>query len=194
MEHQEEKNLDCESSEVRKKEKKKELVEWIKSLFIAVIIAILIKTFLVEGTKIEGQSMYPTLHHNDRLFVNKISTYFRAPERGEIIVFHAPDADREYIKRVIGIPGDVVEIADGDVFVNNQKLEESYIETGLPTFTMGEQRWEVPEGQFFVLGDNRQPGQSKDSRYFGCIMKDQIVGYASIRFFPLSALGNVNPK
>lgn len=194
MEHQEEKNFDFENSEKKKKEKKKELMEWIKSLFIAVALALLIKTFLVEGTKIDGQSMFPTLHHNDRLFVNKISTYFREPEHGEIIVFHAPDSDREYIKRVIGKPGDLVEIVDGDVFVNDIKLVEEYIQKGVPTFTMGEERWEVPEGQYFVLGDNRLPGQSKDGRYFGCIMKNQIVGYASIRFFPFSAIGNVNPK
>ena len=177
--------------EVENKEKKEgnELVEWIKSLLTAVAIAIVIKLFIIDSTQIDGLSMFPTLEHKDRLLVSKISTFFREPRRCEIVVFHAPDTNKDYIKRVIGLPGDVVEIIDGDVYVNGKKIEEDYIENGVETTTGDIYKWEVPAGSYFVLGDNRKPGQSKDSRLFGTIDEKSIVSYAFLRYFPFNKIG-----
>lgn len=144
-------------------------MEWIKSILLAVIIALFIKSFVFNTTYVLGNSMYPTLHERDRLFANKIPLYFSSPNRGEIIVLKAPDiANKDYIKRVIGIEGgDTVAIIDGKVYLNGKLLEEDYIEEDVYTEVYGgENYWEVPEGHVFVLGDNRHEGASKDSRFF----------------------------
>ncbi len=145
-------------------------MEWIKSILLAVIIALFIKSFVFNTTYVlGGNSMYPTLHERDRLFANKIPLYFSSPNRGEIIVLKAPDiANKDYIKRVIGIEGgDTVAIIDGKVYLNGKLLEEDYIEEDVYTEVYGgENYWEVPEGHVFVLGDNRHEGASKDSRFF----------------------------
>ena len=154
--------------EENNKDVKKEAIEWIKSILLAVIIALFIKSFIFNTTYVLGNSMYPTLHERDRLFANKIPLYFSSPNRGEIIVLKAPDiANKDYIKRVIGVEGDTVAIIDGKVYLNGELLEEDYIEEDVYTEVYGENYWEVPEGYVFVLGDNRHEGASKDSRFFG---------------------------
>ncbi len=164
---------------------KNEIFEWIKSIGTAIIIAILIKTFVFNTTYVLGNSMYPTLHERDRLFALKIPLYFNGPERGDVVVLSAPDnTDKDYIKRVIGVAGDRVEIIDGKVYVNDIILEENYIEKDSFTHIYNESSWEVPEGQVFVLGDNREEGASKDSRYFGCVDVDTIKGVTGFRYFP----------
>lgn len=163
----------------------KEILEWIKSIAIAVIIAVLIKTFLFNTTYVLGYSMYPTLHEKDRLFTNKIAYIIGEPNRGDIVVLKAPDEpDKDYIKRVIGIAGDTIEIKDGIVYINGEMLDEEYVEEGTYTYTYDESSWEINEGYVFVLGDNRNKGASKDSRYLGLISIDDIKGKASYRYFP----------
>ncbi|MBU5427134.1 signal peptidase I [Tissierella pigra] len=174
--------------EENNKEVKNETIEWIKSIVTAVIIALLIKTFVFNTTYVLGNSMYPTLHEKDRLFANKVSLYFHGPSRGDVIVLKAPDApDKDYIKRVIGIAGDIVEIKDGKVYVNETMLEENYISSEAYTHIYEESIWEVPEGSVFVLGDNRDEGASKDSRYFGCISIKSIKGITGFRYFPVDS-------
>ncbi len=171
---------DGESSKLRN-----EIYEWIKSIALAVVIAILIKTFLFNTTYVLGYSMYPTLHERDRLFTNKIVYMIGEPKQGDIVVLKAPDEpDKDYIKRVIGVPGDKVEILDGSVYVNDEKLDEEYISGDAYTYTYDDNLWEVPEGYLFVLGDNRNKGASKDSRYLGLISLDSIKGKASFRYYP----------
>lgn len=109
--------------------------------------------------------MNPTLEHGDRLFVSRISTFVREPERGEIIIFKSPTDGRLFIKRIIGVGGDLVEIWDGSVYLNKQVLKESYITGVIETETFTESSWKVPEGYYFVLGDNRK------------LMVQQIVDY-----------------
>lgn len=168
------------------KDVKTETIEWIKSILAAIAIAILIKTFVFNTTYVLGNSMYPTLHEKDRLFANKISLYFSKPSRGDVIVLKAPDApNKDYIKRIIGVEGDVVEIIDGKVYLNNILLEEPYIDRDSYTHVYDETIWNVPKGYVFVLGDNRDEGASKDSRYFGYIPVDSIKGIAGFRYFPL---------
>ncbi|WFA09532.1 signal peptidase I [Tissierella sp. Yu-01] len=167
------------------KEPKSEALEWIKSIVTAIIIAVLIKTFVFNTTYVLGNSMYPTLHERDRLFAIKVPLYFGGPQRGDVIVLKAPDSDdKDYIKRVIGIEGDKVEIIDGNVYLNDELLKEDYIEEGAYTHIYNENTWVVPKGQVFVLGDNREEGASKDSRYFGCIDIDSVKGVTGFRYFP----------
>lgn len=177
-----------------KNKNKSEIMEWVKSILLAIVIAVLIKTFIFNTTYVLGNSMYPTLHEKDRLFANKLPLYFSGPERGDVIVLEAPDAPgKDYIKRVIGLGGDTVAIIDGQVYLNGEVLEEYYIEEGSYTHVYGENYWEVPEGYAFVLGDNREEGASKDSRYFGCISIESIKGITSFRYFPFNdRFGSIN--
>lgn len=163
------------------------ILDWIKSLVIALLIAFFIKTFIFNTTYVLGNSMYPTLKQKDRLFANKISLYFTTPKRGDIIVLAAPDEEgKDYIKRVIGVGGDKIGIINGKVFLNGEELVEGYIKPDAYTYIYNENYWEVPEDYVFVLGDNRDRGASKDSRYFGSIPVDSIKGITSFRYFPIN--------
>lgn len=157
--------------------------------------------------------MVPTLQQNELLLVNKAVYWhvgdtspfaflargadtgtgghylFRPPRRGEIVVFEAPlDPGRDYIKRVIGVPGDTVSIHDGGVWVNGKKLSEPYI-NGAPTMVWGQSRWTVPPGNFFVLGDNRTG--SSDSREWGFVPLQNMIGKATFTYWPVSLWGTV---
>lgn len=173
--------------EEKKKSNSSEIIEWIKSILLAIIIAVFIKTFLFNTTYVLGNSMYPTLYERDRLFANKIPLYFSGPDRGDIVILEAPDdPDKDYIKRVIAIGGDTVSIIDGKVYLNGNLLKEDYIEEEAYTHVYGQNYWEVPEGHVFVLGDNRRDGASKDSRYFGCVPLESIKGIVNFRYFPFN--------
>lgn len=176
------------------KDIKKETVEWIKSIGTAVIIAVLIKSFVFNTTYVLGNSMLPTLHEKDRLFATKISLYFEGPSKGEVVVLEAPDApNKDYIKRVIALENDIVEIKDGQVYVNKEILVEDYIDKDSYTHIYDEDTWVVPEDEVFVLGDNRAQGASKDSRYFGCIPLKSIKGVTGFRYFPFNnRFGKIN--
>lgn len=168
---------------------KSEAIEWAKSIAIAVVLAFLLKTFVFNSTKVVGTSMFPTLSENDRVFVNKIVYDISEPQRGDIITLEAPDReDAEYIKRIIGLAGDTVEIKEGKVYVNGEQLVEDYIAEGAYTDAYDTSKWEIPEGYVFVMGDNRAFRASKDSRSLGLIEVDSIVGKASIRYFPLDKI------
>ncbi|MDR7857101.1 signal peptidase I [Tissierella sp.] len=168
------------------KDIKKETIEWIKSIASAIVIAIVIKTFIFNTTYVLGNSMYPTLHEKDRLFANKVSLFFSGPSRGDVIVLEAPDTpDKDYIKRVIGLEGDLVEIKEGKVYLNGSILEEEYLNSGSYTHIYDDESWIVPEDHVFVLGDNREEGASKDSRYFGTIPLKTIKGITGFRYFPI---------
>ena len=159
------------------------LKQYISTVLIAIIIALFIKTFLFSTTYVVGTSMYPTLHEGNMLFVNKIPLYFSEPNRGDIVVFKAPDNPRkDYIKRVVGVEGDTILIQDGKVYLNGEILEEDYIEEGVITKTYDEYKWEIPKNHIFVLGDNR--GASNDSRVFGLVPLDKVVGVANFRYYP----------
>lgn len=174
-----------EKNKSEKNEAKSEAMEWIKSIATAIVIALLIKTFVFNSTYVIGNSMYPTLLEKDRLLAIKIPLYFSGPSRGEVVVLEAPDSvNKDYIKRVIGLEGDKVEILDGRVYLNGELLIEDYIEEGSYTHTYTGDYWIVPEGEVFVLGDNREEFASKDSRYFGCVPIDSVKGITGFRYFP----------
>jgi signal peptidase I len=165
---------------------------------VSVGLALTIRTFVAEARYIPSKSMLPTLKVGDRLAIEKISYYFRKPKRGDIIVFTPPDnaircnpAQHQtlpikdaYIKRVIGIPGDTVEVKDNQVFVNGQPLEEDYINS-LPQYRFPP--IEVPEARYLVLGDNRN--ESCDSHVWGVCGRGQHYRSCGVSFFSLESLG-----
>ena len=162
-----------------------ELKDWIGSIVIAVVLAMLIRTFIVELYVVDGPSMRPTLESEERLVVNKFIYRFHPPQKGEILVFQYPrDPSRDFIKRVIATPGDTVEIHEGRVLVNDQLLTEDYI---LEKTRSEYPKSTVPEGHVFVMGDNRN--NSEDSRFadVGFVPYDLIKGKAMLVFWPISA-------
>ena len=165
------------------------LRESLESIIPAVIIVLLINAFLAQATRVEGQSMEPSLHDNQRLIIEKVSYRLRPPERGEIVVLQIEGRQSApLIKRVIGLPGETVEIHDGKVYVNGKALEEPYL--SYMTYGSMPPR-EVPAEHVFLLGDNRSA--SNDSRFFGMVPFDQIVGRAWLRYWPLDEAGFVEP-
>jgi signal peptidase I len=138
--------------------------------------------------------MEPNYHTGERLIVNKIIYSIRKPERGEVVVFHAP-AGIDYIKRVIAVPGEKVKIENNKIYINGEELKEDYLQEVIDERAKNGQQYNspglaettVPEGSVFVLGDNRP--NSQDSRMIGAIPYEEIVGRADIRFWPLNKLG-----
>ena len=147
----------------------------------ALALAVVIHLFLAQATVVYGQSMEPNLHDHQRLIIEKVSYRLRTPERGEIVVVDMPSMSEKLIKRVIGLPGDTISIEIGVVYINGVALDEPYIFNPDRRTVMPQM---VPEGQYFVMGDNR--GNSNDSRNFGPVTLDQLVGRAWVRYWPLS--------
>lgn len=153
----------------------------------AVVIALLIHAFLAQATRVYGQSMEPNLHSDERLVVEKLSYRFHGPRRGDIVVLHDPAGGPELlIKRVIGLPGERVVIADGRVYIDGVALYEPYLTQ--PT-TGSSRAVLVPPLTVFVMGDNRSA--SRDSRVFGPVPLDHIVGRALFRYWPPAEIGSV---
>lgn len=162
-------------------------LDWLISIVIAIVIAFLIKTFIFEPTRIEGSSMNMTLQTEDRVIVDKIGMKFSEVKRGDVIVMEY-DADHDYIKRIIGLPGETIQIIDGKTYINGELFDEPYT-YGEYTDTINGFEWRLGEDEYFVMGDNRQPGGSTDSRVFGPITLDRIQGVARFRFWPLDNIG-----
>lgn len=167
------------------------LKDWGTPLVLAIILAFVIKMFVVAPYIVEGASMDPTLHDGDRLLVNKFISYVQEePARGDIIIIKDVEADKHYVKRVIGLPGDTVEMEKDKLFVNGEKLNEPYLSSNRSDAeTMGMHLTEdfgpvnVPDDQLFVMGDNRL--RSMDSRNgLGKIELDEVVGKAEVVWFP----------
>jgi len=136
--------------------------------------------------RVDGFSMEPTLLNGEFVIVNKLSYKLGDPQYSDVIVFHFPrDPEQEYIKRIIGLPGDLVRIADGQVFVNKKKINEPYI-TAPPKY---QSEWKVAEGSLFVLGDNRN--RSSDSHNWGTVPLDYVVGKALFIYWPPQAWGSI---
>jgi signal peptidase I len=166
------------------------LVEWAGILIGALAAAFVVKTFLIQAFFIPSLSMYPTLEKGDRVLVNKLSYDLHDVHRGDLVVFERPPDERatgikDLIKRVIGLPGDIIEERDGVVHINGQPLHETYVDNGDVTVNLA--RRTIPAGFVFVMGDNRD--NSEDSRVFGPIDEHLIVGRAFVRVWPLTNLG-----
>jgi len=163
------------------------LREFLETLLPAVLIAILINLFFAQATRVYGQSMEPNLHSNQRLVIEKVSYWFHGPRRGDIVVLKLPDRpDELLIKRVIGLPGERVEIRDGNIYIDGALLQEPYVVQKTPG-VMGPTI--VPPFHIFVLGDNR--AASNDSRSFGMVPIKAVIGRAWFSYWPLDAIGLV---
>ena len=162
-------------------------VEWVAIVVGALAVALLVKTFLIQAFFIPSGSMLPTLHEGDRVLVNKLDD---EPARGELVVFERPpgqpdDGIKDLIKRVVGLEGETIEARDGVVHVDGRPLEESYLPDGVTTTNL--ERQTIPAGHMFVMGDNR--GDSADSRVFGPVDVDLVVGKAFVRVWPVPDIG-----
>lgn len=154
-------------------------------------LVLLIKNFIFSTTIVDGVSMEPTLNTNERLLVNKIGFKITDLSYGDIIEFENPynEKDYDYIKRIIALEGDIVEIIDYNIYINGKKIKENYIKEKNSTNFFNDSYWEIGTNEVFVLGDNRN--RSQDSRIFGPIDKDSIVGIASYRLLPLKKFGKI---
>lgn len=177
------------------------LLEFIQSIVLALAVFVLFYLFVAQPNEVKGSSMFPNFKDKQYLLTEKISYQFNEPQRGDVVIFKAPASEPcaadecEYIKRVIGVPGDKVMVKEGDVYLNGEKLDQSflpemvysspgeYMEEGIEK--------EVPEGQYLCFGDNRP--NSRDGREFGPINRDLIIGKAFLRYWPLDSVGLI-PK
>ena len=165
----------------KNKKKKSSLREMVEVIVTALVLAFLIKTFVVGNFWIPSESMVPTIEVNDKVIVTNFSYWFEGPKRGDVIVFRYPlDTKKDYIKRCIGLPGETVEFRDSKLYVNGQLVEEPYLPEGLVFEDYGP--IEVPEGQYFMCGDNRN--HSSDSRVWGFVEKRLIIGKAQVIYWP----------
>ncbi len=207
--------------------KLKEILEWIYCIVIAVLVALLIKYYVGTPTVVKMVSMYPTLHQNDRLILNRLGrTTKTMPKRGDIITFEAPSKSKysanevdlsnpvakyendpktilgkftyyvlelgktSYIKRVIALPGEHIQIKDDKVYINGEQLDESYLDSSVKTKATGQfYDLTVPDNCVFAMGDNRP--NSMDCREFGCVPLEKIESKVVIRFWPLNKFGTV---
>ncbi|RSL30517.1 signal peptidase I [Salibacterium salarium] len=171
----------------------REIWDWIKTFIVVIIVVFIVRTFFFANYMVHGESMMPTIENGERLIINKIGYEFSEPDRYDLIVFHANE-ESDYIKRVIGLPGDNIKYEDDTLYVNGQAQKEEFLtpyksQTGSGDFTNDftlegiTDQSTVPEGKIFVLGDNRQ--NSMDSRQLGFINMDEIVGKANIRYWPV---------
>ena len=194
--------------------------EILKTVVIIGILVIFFRFFIIQPFSVSGNSMNPDFQNGEYLFVDEASYYFRSPDRGEVIVFKHPETDPSrnctafvennrfitkfwqgqclsYIKRVIGIPGDTIILKNGYITIKNTenpaglKLDEDYIESGVKT--LGDQTVTLKDDEYYVVGDNRLPNQSYDSRQWGVLKREFIIGRAWLRLLPSDSIGFI-PK
>jgi signal peptidase I len=160
---------------------------WVRDIIISIAIAVVVIVFLYQPVKVEGTSMMPWLHDQERIFVNKFVYRFEEIRRGDIVVFRFPlDPNKSYIKRVAGLPGDEVELIRGELHINGRRVEETYVPdefqdaSTYPPIT-------VPDDSYYVLGDHRNT--SNDSRTWGTVPRNFIVGKAVFAYWPINRFG-----
>jgi signal peptidase I len=171
------------------------VLEIAETLFLTIAIFLIVQNFVAQPFKVEQRSMERTVEPGEYVLVDKLTPHFATYARGDVVVFTPPADPVEtngvrtpYIKRVVGLPGEEVEVRDGAILIDGRKLAEPYVYEGQSTEQTGsETRWTVPEGELFLLGDHRQA--SSDSREFGPVPIENLVGRVVLRYWPLSALG-----
>lgn len=173
------------------------IVDSIQAFVFALSIFILLYLFIAQPNQVNGQSMIPNFYDKEFVLTDKLTYRFREPQRGEVVIFKAPPSEPcaidecEYIKRVIGLPGEIIEIREGKVFINGKRLEENYLSPKTITqeggFLREGKRYRIPEGSFALFGDNRE--HSRDSREFGFVGRERIIGRAIFVYWPPNRFG-----
>ncbi|MBI2820646.1 MAG: signal peptidase I [Acidobacteria bacterium] len=165
----------------------KELRSWVRDIFFAALTAIVIVVFVVQPVKVEGTSMQPNLVDQERVFVNKFVYHFSEIHRGDIVVFWYPrDTSKSFIKRVVGVPGDRIEIVNGRLFRNSEPVQEPYVPPRYADYESYPAVVVAP-GYYYVLGDHRN--SSNDSRNWGLVPEKNIFGKAILRYWPVARFG-----
>lgn len=189
-------NLALDQSQIHKKPgAKNEAWEWAKALLIALALVFVIRWFIFAPFIVDGQSMEPNFDNGERIIVNKILYSIREPKRGEVLVFHAP-AGKDYIKRVIALPGETVKVQGDQVYVNGQLLDEPYLKEAMDKAHQAGKNYnntsypetKVPEGTIFVMGDNRSNSSDSRRAEVGPVPFEKVVGRADIIFWPASKI------
>lgn len=171
-----------------KKKEKSAVREMLEIIVTALVLAFVIKTFVVGNYYIPSRSMVPTIGVDDKVIVTNFSYWFEEPQRGDIIVFKYPlDTKKNYIKRCIGLPGEKIEFRDNQLYVDDVWIEQPYLPDGVVTEDFGPVY--VPEGAYFMCGDNR--GNSSDSRVWGFVEKKLIIGKAQLIYWPIDKMGSL---
>lgn len=172
--------------------KNESFLSFISLIVTAVIIALLIRSFVFSSNLVIGESMHPSFEEKDKLISLIFPLYFSDPKRGDVVIIDAPEEKgKEYIKRVVGLPEDDIKIKNGSIYINDEIYEENYTEENVPTEIYNLDHWKLDKDEFFVVGDNRLPNKSMDSRYFGAVEKKSIKGIVKFRFWPLKKIGTV---
>jgi signal peptidase I len=168
--------------------RRKEFWSFMRTLVLAVVVALLLNNFVITVVTVEGASMEPTVYTEDRVLMQRVSRWFSLPSRGDIVVCHIPQLDeKDVIKRVIGLPGETVEMRKGIVYIDGQPLEEPYLTGNVDNRDLDPVT--VQEGYIYVLGDNRSISLDSSSSLVGQIPADQILGITMVRIWPLNEIG-----
>lgn len=169
-------------------------LDFLETIVVSLAIFAVVYIFLFQPHQVDGKSMEPNFHNAEYILTDKISYRISSPKRGDVIVFHSPqDAGTDFIKRIVGVPGDLVMVKDGYFYLNGTRLDEEYIndpgKVAPGRFLREGATAEVPNGQYLVMGDNRL--HSSDSREWGFVPRTNIVGRAFFRYWPVDVFGTI---
>ncbi|MFZ5351740.1 MAG: signal peptidase I [Bacillota bacterium] len=182
-------NVDKDMEKQEKDRKKEDFFSWLKWIISAFLIAFILRTFVFQMAIVNQISMEPTLQEGQMLVISKMNYIVGTPDRGDIVVFKDVSQNKLLIKRVIGLPGETVEIKNGKVYINDEVLEDY---TELETNSYGQNIWQVPQGKYFVMGDNRPHSRDSRADTVGFVEKGEVVGQAVFRIWPVNQLGTLN--
>ena len=181
--------------EEKAEKRKKEIKEWVMSIAIMLVVVFVVRTFMFGTVLVKGSSMWPALAHNDFVFINKIEYFIGNPNVGDIVVceYDKGVEEEKIVKRIIGIPGDVIDLKENEnyeyiVLVNSIEIDEFYLAEAMTQPGNIDYPFTVPEGCYFVMGDNRNSSNDSRSRVIGAISKDKIYGKVFLRVYPFDSI------
>lgn len=196
--------MDISEAQIKNTKFRDSLIDFVQSIAIALAFSAFLFIFVITPNEVDGSSMLPNYHSGDRLYTNKLSHWFNGTDlgrvlgldykRGDVVVVDKPGLGLSLIKRIVGLPGERIEIRDGNVYINGIALKEEYLDDSIETkgavFLQENKEVLVPEDSYFVMGDNRPV--SNDSRYIGFINKDWISGKIFLRIWPVDKFGFID--